>query len=134
MSDDKRNVEVARRLNRLWNEGDYETILSLYSDDIVMTAAPEWPDPGPWVGKERVAWNQAQWIDAWDSTELIVDSLEASGDKVLVLGRWHSRGRSSGVGGEMAVVFVLTLEDGLVARFDWFQDADAARRAAGLPA
>jgi ketosteroid isomerase-like protein len=134
MAEEQRNRDVINQLVELWNGGDYERILSLYRDDIVMTAAPEWPDPGPWEGKEQVAWNQRQWLDAWDSIELVIDRLEMRGDKVLAMGKWQSRGRSSGLGGEMPVVMVLTLEDGLVTRFDWFLDSDEARRAADLPA
>jgi ketosteroid isomerase-like protein len=134
MSEEQRNKDVVNELLERWNGGDYEGILSLYRDDIVMTAAPDWIDPGPWEGKEQVASNQRQWLEAWVSIELVLDALETNGERVLVLGKWQSRGRSSGLGGEMPVVMLLTLEDGLVTRFDWFRDPDEARRAAGLPA
>jgi uncharacterized protein (TIGR02246 family) len=134
MSEEQRNRDVVKEMVARWNSGDYDGILSLYTDDIVMTAAPEWVDPGPWEGKEQVAENQRQWLDAWDTIEMVVDDVEASGDRVLVTGKWQSRGRSSGLSGEMPVLILLTLEDGLVTRFEWFLEADEARRAAGLPA
>jgi ketosteroid isomerase-like protein len=130
--EEQRNAEVVRRLGKLWNAGDYEGTLDLYSDDIVMTAAPEWPDPGPWVGKERVGWNQQQWQEVWDKIELVVHDVALAGDKALLIGEWNSRGIASGLGGQMEVIFVLTLRDGLITNFDWFSDADQARRAAGL--
>jgi len=61
MADEQRNLEVVGRIGERWNAGDHEGVLDLYHDDIVMTAAPDWPDPGPWVGKEQVAWNQREW-------------------------------------------------------------------------
>ena len=134
MTDQSRNVDVVRELVRRWNAGDYDGILELYRDDVVMTAGPEWPDPGPWEGKEQVAWNQRQWLDAWDSIEMVVDELETSGPKVLSIGKWISRGKASGLGGEMPAIIVLTLDGGLVSRFEWYQDVDEARRAAGLAA
>jgi ketosteroid isomerase-like protein len=134
MSEEQRNKDVVKEMVARWNRGDYDGTLSLYRDDIVMTAAPEWVDPGPWEGKEQVAQSQWQWLDAWDSIEMVLDAVEASGDRVLVTGRWQSRGRSSGLSGEMPVVILLTLEDGLVTRFEWFMEAGEARRAAGLPA
>jgi ketosteroid isomerase-like protein len=130
--EEQRNAEVVRRLGELWNAGDYEGVLELYSDDVVMTAAPEWPDPGPWVGKEGVGWNQRQWLEAWDEVQLVTHELAFNGDKVLLVGEWNSRGTASGFGGQMEVIFVLTLRDGLITHFDWFSDADEARRAAGL--
>jgi ketosteroid isomerase-like protein len=134
MTDEQRNAAVVRELMRRWNAGDHDSILDLYRDDIVMTAGPEWPDPGPWEGKEQVAGNQRQWLDVWESVKLEVEEIAPRDDKVLAIGRWLSRGRASGVGGEMPAIIVLTLEDGLVTRFSWFQDADEARRAAGLSA
>jgi ketosteroid isomerase-like protein len=134
MSEEQRNKNVVNEILERWNGGDYEGILSLYRDDIVMIAAPDWIDSGPWEGKEQVASNQRQWLEAWDSIELVLDALETSGDKVLAIGKWQSRGRSSGLAGEMPVVMLLTLEDGLVTRFEWFLEADEARRAAGLAA
>jgi ketosteroid isomerase-like protein len=84
------------------------------------------------VGKEQLAWNQRQCLDAWDSIELVVTSVETTGNRVVVVGGREKRRRSSGAGGEMSVVIVFTFENGLVKRFDWYSDADDARRAAGL--
>jgi ketosteroid isomerase-like protein len=134
MSEEQRNKDVVKEMVARWNSGDYDGTLALYRDDIVMTAAPEWVDPGPWEGKEQVAQSQRQWLDAWDSIEMVLEVVEASGDRVLVTGKWQSRGRSSGLSGEMPVVILLTLQDGLVTRFEWFMEANEARRAAGFAA
>jgi ketosteroid isomerase-like protein len=131
-AEEQRNLEVVSRLGELWNAADHDRILELYREDVVMTAAPEWPEPGPWVGKEQVDSEQRQWLDAWDTVELIVGGVDAAGDKVLVTGEWVSRGAASGLGGSRPVAVVFTLEDGLVARFAWFADAASARQAAGI--
>ena len=134
MSDEQRNAAVVQELMRRWNAGDYDSIFDLYRDDIVMTAGPEWPEQGPWEGKEQVAENQREWLEAWDRVELEVEEVAAHQDKVVAIGTWHSRGRASGVGGELPANIVLSLEDGLVTRFSWFGNPDEARRAAGLSA
>jgi ketosteroid isomerase-like protein len=97
-----------------------------------MTAATSWIDPGPWVGKEEIARNQRDWASAWEQIEMSIDRVEAAGDKVVCLGTWHTRGAASGVGGSTPVVMLLTFEDGLIRRFEWFEEPDEARRAAGL--
>jgi len=132
MSDEQRNLEVVANVGRLWNTGDYDGTLAYYHDDIVMTAAPNWPDPGPWVGKEAVAANQREWASAWELIEMSVDRIEAKDDTVVLLGRWHSRGAVSGAGGTTPLVMVFTLEDGLVKHFDFSQEADDALRLAGI--
>jgi ketosteroid isomerase-like protein len=130
MADEQRNLEVVGQIGVRWNAGDHEGVLDLYHDEIVMTAAPDWPDPGPWVGKEQVAWNQREWASAWETVEMVI--YRVAGDKVVAMGEWLSRGASSGAGGTIPIVIVFTLEDGLVTRFEWTQDADEALRAAGL--
>jgi ketosteroid isomerase-like protein len=132
MSDEQRNLQVVAEVGRCWNEGDYDGTLAYYHDDIVMKAAPNWPVPGPWVGKDAVAENQRDWASAWERIEMSVERIEAKDDKVVLLGRWHSRGVMSGAAGETPLVMVFTLEDGLVKHFDFSQEADDALRAAGI--
>jgi ketosteroid isomerase-like protein len=128
MSEEQRNLEVVARLGELWNAGQRNALLSLYHDDIVMTAARNWIDPGPWVGKEQVDANQQEWASAWDQIEMSVERVEAAGDKVVLLGKWHSRGAASGIGNVTPIAIVFTFEDGLIKRFDWLEDADEALR------
>jgi ketosteroid isomerase-like protein len=128
---DQRNVEVVRRLAERWNAGDHAGVLELYADDIVMLTSPEWPDAGPFVGKEAVERSSREWLSAWESVQVDMNRIEASGDVVVVEGGWDSRGLASGASGRMPFGIVLTLRDGLVARFEWFMDPDQARRAAG---
>jgi hypothetical protein len=69
---------------------------------------------------------------AWETIEIVIDRVEAVGDKVVAIGEWLSRGVSSGAGGTIPIVIVFTFEDGLVTRFEWIQDVDEALRAAGI--
>jgi ketosteroid isomerase-like protein len=132
MSDEQRNLEVVARLGQLWNAGERDAVLSLYHDDVVMTAAPNWIDPGPWIGKEQVEKNQRDWASAWRQIDMSMDRVEAVDDKVVCIGKWISRGAASGIAGTTPIAIVFTLTDGLIKRFEWFEHADEAMRAAGL--
>ena len=55
-----------------------------------------------------------------------------AGDKVLAHTTFRACGRDSGVWVEVPEQHVWTLRDGKVVRLEWFHDAAAARRAAGL--
>jgi ketosteroid isomerase-like protein len=129
---EERNVEVVRRLAERWNAGDHAGVLELYADDVVMVTAPEWPDAGPFVGKEAVDLSTQEWRSAWESVEVDLDRLEAAGDVVVVEGAWDSRGLASGAAGRIQFGIVLTVRDGQIARLEWFMDPGQARRAAGL--
>jgi ketosteroid isomerase-like protein len=132
MDHEQRNLEVVARLGQLWNEGDHDAMLSLYHDDVVMTAAPNWIDPGPWVGKHEVARSAREWSSAWQEIAMSIERAEAAGDKVVCIGEWVSRGVASGAGGTVPLVILFTLEDGLIKRFEWFEDPNDALRLAGI--
>jgi ketosteroid isomerase-like protein len=127
-----RNVEVVRRLAERWNAGDSAGVHKLYADEIVMVTAPEWPDTGPFVGKEAVERSTQEWRSAWDTVEVDLERLEGVGDLVVAVGAWDSRGLASGASGRLPFGILFTVRDGLVARLEWFMDPGQARAAAGL--
>jgi ketosteroid isomerase-like protein len=130
MSLDQENLEVARRAMELWNQGDLEGVLDLYSDDAVMHPAAEWPEQASWHGREGVRENMEQWRSVWDSSEMVVDSLESYGDRVVASGAWLTRGRVSGLDGRWAFNIVLTIRDGMIATHEWFTEREPALAAA----
>jgi ketosteroid isomerase-like protein len=48
------NVEMVRTYLKLWNAGDMEGVRELYDPDAVMEAMPDWPEPGPFIGRDAV--------------------------------------------------------------------------------
>ncbi|HZO58301.1 MAG TPA: nuclear transport factor 2 family protein [Solirubrobacterales bacterium] len=82
-----------------------------------------------------------QWIadmeEDWEDLRIEPDEVRGlDGGRVLVLARFHARGRSSGVKLDQPAAWICELLDGKVARIRFFADADAALGAAArnLPA
>jgi ketosteroid isomerase-like protein len=46
------NLEIVRTYYEVWNAGDMDGVRELYDRDAVMEVAPDWPEPGPFVGRE----------------------------------------------------------------------------------
>ena len=40
---------------KVWNAGDMEGVRELHDPDAVMEAVPDWPEPGPFVGRTRLS-------------------------------------------------------------------------------
>jgi ketosteroid isomerase-like protein len=120
MGDEQRNLEIVRQLVTLWNEGDIDAFLALYSDDIEMITDPEWPDPDV-HGKEALTRYADEWRSAWEELKLNVDPIEAKGDEVRTRGWWDSRGAASGLAGELEFGLDFTFRDGLIVRQRWFR-------------
>jgi ketosteroid isomerase-like protein len=125
------NIEVVRTYLKLWNAGDMEGVRELHDPDAVMEIPPDWPEPGPFVGRDAVVrqLNQARAAFDSDSVEFLSD-LVAIGDRVIVRTGWHGSGR--GPQSEMEWTNVFTIRDGRFINVRYFWDHAEALDAAGL--
>ncbi|MET0835714.1 MAG: nuclear transport factor 2 family protein [Thermoleophilaceae bacterium] len=119
------NLQLARDLIDLWNAGDIEGVVGLYTEDAAMIAGPEWPEQAEYYGHDGVRANVEQWRSVWESSRI-----EAHGDRVGASGAWITRGRASGIEGDLPFVILLTLRGGKIASLEWFTDHDEAVAAA----
>jgi ketosteroid isomerase-like protein len=127
------NVEVALEAIEAWNSGDMERLGELYDAGAVMLYEPSanWPEPGPFVGRDAIM-RQFRWLrDTFesDSLEIVADPL-AAGDQVVVHAIWRGGGRGPQADLEMAWVY--TLRGALIVEAKFFTDHAEALEAAGL--
>ena len=127
------NVEVARQAIDAWNSRDMDRLRDLYDPYAVMILDPagNWPEPGPFLGREAIM-RQFYWLrDTFDSDVLdLVDDPRAVGDRVVVHAAW--RGAGSGPHLDMESTWIYTVHGGLIVRIQFFIDYGAALEAAGL--
>jgi ketosteroid isomerase-like protein len=124
------DVAVIRSLVERWNAGDVDGVVDLYADDAAMVPGPDWPETATWRGLTQIRASIEEWRDVWQTSTAELELVEPRGDKVLVLGAWTSRGRASGVGGQMPLAILFTVRDGKIALHEWFTDHDGAIAAA----
>jgi ketosteroid isomerase-like protein len=129
MADDE-NLELARLLMERWNAGDVDGVVELYAADAAMYAGEEWPDQAEYHGRDGVRANIEQWVAVWETSTIGVERIESHNDRVVASGAWRTRGRSSGVEGEMPFVILLSFKGGKIASLEWFTDHDEAVAAA----
>ena len=123
-------AELIHEVGRRWNAGDFEGMLDLYTDDVLMTPSPSWPESVQLKGKDAFRKNTEEWLEIWKSVELETHGVQAYGDRVVAHGCWRSTGRASGVEGTMPIHMVLTVRDGKIARLEWYPDNERAVAAA----
>ena len=125
------NLEVIRNYVKAWNAGNMEGVRELYDPDAVMEAMPDWPEQGPFVGRDAVIQELNQVRDAFDrdSVEFLSDPV-AVGDRVIARTGWHGSGR--GPQSDMEWTTVSTIRDGRILKVQYFWDHAKARQAAGL--
>ena len=127
------DIETLRGLYEAFGRRDYDRVLDSVHPDVVLRPGIEGLDTSRryhgHVGL-RQFWKEIG--EAWETqTVEPVEMVEAEGDRVLAVERWHVRGRD-GIELEFGVTDVYTFRDGLVVRIDGFVDKTKALEAVGL--
>src|SRR6188472_3135077 len=99
------NVEVVRAGFEAWNAGDMDALRELYDPDVIWRPPQDWPEPGPYVGREAVMRQFEQLRETFDADafELIGDFIDG-GDRVAVRLIWRGAGRGPGSNIELTTV------------------------------
>jgi len=127
----QQNVEVVKAAFDAWNAGDMDRLRDMYNPDIVLHMVPDWPEPGPYAGREAVMRQFAQLRETWDADVAEpISSFVDVGDRVVVRQMWRGFGRGPEANIEMTIIF--TLRQGRVTCQEYFWDHAAALKAVGL--
>jgi ketosteroid isomerase-like protein len=125
------NVKVVRALFEAWNAGDMDAYREPHDPDVVMRVERDWPERGPFIGRDAMMQHLRQVRDAFegDSLEFLSD-LVAVGNRVIVRVAWHGVGR--GPQSDMEWTNVFTIRDSRILNVEYFWDHAEALEAAGL--
>jgi ketosteroid isomerase-like protein len=128
----RENVELVRTVFEAWNARDFDTLRALYDSDVVIWAADDWPEPGPFVGREAVIRQGEQLRETWDSVTLepIGDFIDA-GDRVAVRHVWRTGGRGP-ESSNLEFTLIMTIRRGKIRAFEYFWDHSEALEILGL--
>ena len=127
----RENVEVVRACYEALNAGDMDAARELFAPDIIMRMPEDWPEPGPFVGRDAVMRQLERMGETWDAAALvpISDFIDAA-DRVVVRFIW--RGMGHGPESNMEVSGIYTLRDGRIFGGDHVWDHAEALEAVGL--
>jgi ketosteroid isomerase-like protein len=126
------NTQLVESIFDAFGRGDIPFIMGRLSDDVRFVAhlEPVVPWSGDYAGKAKVA----EYFHALGGSVEVgahpVNQLVAHGDTVVAMGDVSFRVRSTGKAGDSSWIYVWTLRDGQVERYEQFNDtglADAFR-------
>ena len=126
------NVAVVKATFDAWNADDMDAYRELLDPDVSMTSPANWPEPGPFRGREAVLGQYLRMRDAFDvdRAEPISDFAHAA-DRVVARLRWVTEGHGPrAVTPEVSCIY--TVRHGKVTAFEFFWDHAEALEAAGL--
>jgi ketosteroid isomerase-like protein len=127
------NVEVAMAYAAAYNSGDFDETMRLVAPDVEAFPAASFLEGRPLHGRE----DYREWLEglatAWVNVQWVIREVTAVEDgRVLVRGDWGGEGVASGMETASNVTAVVTIRDGLIARFEYYFDHDDALIAVGL--
>ena len=125
-------VEVVRRIHEAVRRGDSPRRLGLFAEDVEYVNPPDAVEPGTLHGIDAFERAFSDIDDTFDGVQIEVEEFVDVGERILVLARLRGHGRASGAAVDIRQGYVWTIRDGLAVRFQWFNDREQARAAAGL--
>ena len=125
------NVEVVRAVFAAWNASDMDAVRDLYDPDVIVRTVEDWPEPGPYVGREAVMRFYGHLRETWDAdtNEPVSDFIDVA-DHVVVRYIW--RGTGQGPEANMELTLVFTVRKGMIVYQEFFWDHAEALEAVGL--
>ena len=76
------NVEIIRAAYEAWNTGDIDALREMHDPDLIARYPKNWPEQGPFVGREAVIRQLEQLGKTWDDNAaeaITAKALEAVG-------------------------------------------------------
>ena len=127
----QKNVEIVRALFEVWNAADMDAFRELYDPDVIVRTVADWPEPGPYVGREAAMRFHEQLRDTWDAdTGVPIGDFIDAGDRVAVRYIWRGVGQGPDLNMELTLVF--TMRKGRIFYQEFFWNHAEALEAAGL--
>jgi ketosteroid isomerase-like protein len=128
------NLDLVRSIFADWERGDWRSAEWAHPDvEFVFVGGPS---PGSWTGLAGMAKGWRDFVGAWDEFSAVADEYrEIDDERVLVLGHWGGRGKTSGLElGQMStkVAVVFHLQAGKVTRLVPYFDRERAFADLGL--
>jgi len=79
-------------------------------------------------------WMRDEIMPSWEVFEVLPEEFRRVGERILVTGRWHARGKASGVELDISATWVIEVRDGKITYWRTYTDRDQALRDIGLEA
>jgi ketosteroid isomerase-like protein len=126
------NAQIVRRLLEAFNDRDLDAMLAGIHSDAELQSLRAQLEGKAYRGHEGVRQMLADFDEDWTFVRMEATDFREAGDRVVMLGRLHARGRASGVDLDVPIGVVWTLRDGKVVGARTFSEQVDALQAAGF--
>ena len=125
--------ENVRVLREMYGRRTLVEAAELMHPAVEMRQPTALPDTDEYQGRDELVRGTRRWLEAWKDFRFTAEEVVDVGERALMRVRLSGRGETSGIELDQIVFHLWTFRDAMPWRCEVFVDADAARRAAGLP-
>jgi ketosteroid isomerase-like protein len=121
-------VSLIRESYEALNQGRFDWVADHVPPDFELVPTPGFGMSGRFVGPEGLSRFYAELAEAWETVRTDVEEVVDLGDRVVVLGRVHNRGRGSEIELDVVAAHLWTVEEGVPVRLELIGDRQEALR------
>ena len=126
------NVEAVRRIFESWGSGDWSIGSDYLDEHAVCVVRSDFPAFGAYFGFDGIRAYWRDFLAQWERLTFEAERLEAVGDTVLARVVQHSKGRASGIEGDLSYFMLFTFRGGKIVRMESIMGEAEALDAVGL--
>jgi len=126
------NVEIVRRIYQGWVTGDLSAGIDDFDRHLVYVVSPDFPNVGVFLGLDEIRNFMRDFLEQWEQATFEALRLQSVGDTVLAHVVQHSKGKASGIEGDLRYFMLFTFRARKIARIEWLMDEREALEAVGL--
>jgi ketosteroid isomerase-like protein len=127
------NIERIQRAYEGMVAGDTDVIIDFAHPEVEWHNPAYAIEPGIRRGREQFLEVVRGLRDTFENVEMAIEEIIGTDERAVVIVRFRGEGRAAGVPIDQTFGHLLDFRDGLVVRFEWFLDPDAAIRALEEP-
>jgi ketosteroid isomerase-like protein len=123
------SLELCRQAYDLYGRGDFDSMLTLFANDVEVYVAPPNFESGTYQGREAYRRLIERWGGAWSEMRIEPLSMNAAGAWVLAKVEYRGRTRESDLEVRQPSWELSLWRDGQVRRYEVYWDAEQGRAA-----
>jgi ketosteroid isomerase-like protein len=126
------NVEIVRAAFDAWNRGDHDELLRMWGKDAEFYPLRAQLEGRAYRGPDGLREFIAELAEEWEDVHFDVGEIREAGEKMVGFGRFHARGKASGVDIDVPLGMVGVVRNGSIVYARFLSDPADALEAAGL--
>jgi ketosteroid isomerase-like protein len=128
------NVDAVRRIFEAWGSGNWSIGTTHLDRHAVLVISSDFPAFGTYLGLDAIRDYWRDFPAQWEFCAFEATRLRSVGDTVLADVVQHSRGKASGIEGQVPMYILFTFRGGKIVRYECVMNEAEALEAVGLSA